>query len=96
MMKDKMKGIITGHLEIFLKFEGKGEQPFSHLMEFEDYLVASGVTVDEDENDPRVRLDYRDLINKYKASLKNNARVRYSNTLRKECKTYTQLKDGRQ
>ena len=22
------------------KFEGKGEQPFSHLMEFEDYLVA--------------------------------------------------------
>ena len=25
------------------KFEGKGEQPFSHLMEFEDYLIASGV-----------------------------------------------------
>ena len=25
------------------KFEGKGEQPFSHLMEFEDYLVASGI-----------------------------------------------------
>ena len=22
------------------KFEGKGEQPYSHLMEFEDYLVA--------------------------------------------------------
>ena len=22
------------------KFEGKGEQPFSHLMEFEDYLVV--------------------------------------------------------
>ena len=36
------------------KFEGKGEQPFSHLMEFEDYLVASGVTVEEDEDDPRV------------------------------------------
>ena len=34
------------------KFEGKGEQPSSHLMEFEDYLVASGVTVNEDENDP--------------------------------------------
>ena len=60
------------------KFEGKGEQPFSHLMEFEDYLVASGVTVDEDENDPRVRPDYRDIINKFKASLKNNARVWYS------------------
>ena len=60
------------------KFEGKGEQPFSHLMEFEDYLVASGVTVDEDENDPRARPDYRDIINKFKASLKNNARVWYS------------------
>ena len=60
------------------KFEGKGEQPFSHLMEFEDYLVASGVTVDEDENDPRQRPDYRDIINKFKASLKNNARVWYS------------------
>ena len=42
MMIDKIIGIITGHLEIFLKFEGKGEQPFSHLMEFENYLVASG------------------------------------------------------
>ena len=59
------------------KFEGKGEQPFSHLMEFEDYLVASGVTVDEDD-DPRARPDYRDIINKFKASLKNNARVWYS------------------
>ena len=60
------------------KFEGKGEQPFSHLMEFEDYLVASGITVDEDENDPRQRPDYRDIINKFKASLKNNTRVWYS------------------
>ena len=60
------------------KFEGKGEQPFSHLMEFEDYLVASGVTVEEDEDDPRVQPDYRDIINKFKASLKNNARVWYS------------------
>ena len=38
-----------------VRFEGKGEQPFLHFMEFEDYLVASGVTVDEDENDPRIR-----------------------------------------
>ena len=60
------------------KFEGKGEQPFSHLMEFEDDLVASGVTVEEDADDPRVRPDYRDIINKFKASLKNNARVWYS------------------
>ena len=62
------------------KFEGKGEQPFSHLMEFEDYLIASGVKVepDEDEEGRRVDVDYRDIINKFKASLKNNARVWYS------------------
>ena len=62
------------------KFEGKGEQPFSHLMEFEDYLIASGVRVepDEDEDGRRVDVDYRDIINKFKASLKSNARVWYS------------------
>ena len=60
------------------KLEGKGEQPFSHLMEFEDYLVASGVILDKDEDDPRQGPDYRDIINKFKASLKNNARVWYS------------------
>ena len=43
------------------KFEGKGEQPFSHLMEFEDYLIASGVRMEpyEDENGRRVDVDYR-------------------------------------
>ena len=62
------------------KFEGKGEQPFSHLMEFEDYLIASGVRVepDEDENGRRIDVDYRDIINEFKASLKYNARVWYS------------------
>ena len=61
------------------KFEGKGEQPFSHLMEFEDYLIASGVRMepDEDESRRRIDVDYRDIINKFKASLKNNARVWY-------------------
>ena len=55
------------------KFEGKGEQPFSHLMEFEDYLVASGIAIEPEEQP-----DYRDIINKFKASLKNNARVWFS------------------
>ena len=43
------------------KFEGKGEQPFSHLMEFEDYLIASGVRIepDEDENGRRIDVDYK-------------------------------------
>ena len=35
------------------KFEGKGEQPFSHLMEFEDYLIASGVRMEPDEDESR-------------------------------------------
>ena len=60
------------------KFEGKGEQPFSHLMEFEDCLVASGMRIEPDEENPMVQPDYRDIINKFKASLKNNARVWYS------------------
>ena len=42
-------------------------------MEFEDYLVASGIAIEPDENP-----DYRDIINKFKASLKNNARVWFS------------------
>ena len=54
------------------KFEGKGEQPFSHLMEFEDYLIASGVRIepDEDEGGRRIDVDYKDIINKFKTSLK--------------------------
>ena len=59
------------------KFEGKDEQPFSHFMEFEDYLVASGITIEPDEDNPKAQPDYRDIINKFKASLKNNARVWY-------------------
>ena len=31
------------------KFEGKCEQPLSHLMEFEDYLVASGMRIEPEE-----------------------------------------------
>ena len=62
------------------KSEGKGEQPFSHLMEFEDYLIASGVRVEPEEDDSgrSLPVDYKDIINKFRASLKNNARVWYS------------------
>ena len=62
------------------KFEGKGEQPFSHLIEFEDYLIASEVRrePEEDNTGRRIDVDYKDIINKFKASLKNNARVWYS------------------
>ena len=58
------------------KFEGKGEQHFLHLMEFEDYLVASGVSVEPEQMRGNiVPPDYKDIINKFKASLKNNARI---------------------
>ena len=61
------------------KFQGKGEQPFSQLMEFEDYLVASGMRIEPDEEGgQRIQPDYRDIINKFKVSLKNNARVWFS------------------
>ena len=62
------------------KFEGKGEQPFSHIMEFEDYLIASGVRIEPEEDNAgrRVEVDYKNIINKFKASLKNNARIWYS------------------
>ena len=45
-------------------------------MEFEDYLVASGVRVEPEEiRGNMVQPDYQDIINKFKASLKNNARI---------------------
>ena len=48
-------------------------------MEFEDYLVASGMIIEpEEDGGQRVQPDYRDIINKFKASLKNNARVWFS------------------
>ena len=76
-----MKRRLTiGLLETFLNFREKVSNHCSHLMEFEDYLIASGVRMepDEDESGRRVDVDYRDIINKFKASLKNNARVWYS------------------
>ena len=49
-------------------------------MKFEDYLIVSSVRMepDEDESGRRVDVDYRDIINKFKASLKKNARLWYS------------------
>ena len=60
------------------KFEGlKGELPNIHLMEFEDYLAASGIQTQpilgEDGND--INPNYTDIVNKFKASLKNKDRL---------------------
>ena len=62
------------------RFEGhEGEKPFLHLMEFEDYLVTSGVSIKPKEvRGNIVQPDYKDIINKFKASLKNNARIWFS------------------
>ena len=75
------KEITIGLFRDIPKFEGKGEQPFPHLMEFEDYLIASGVRIepDEDEDGRRIDVDYRGTSStNLRASLKNNARVWYS------------------
>ena len=48
-------------------------------MEFEDYLVASGVSIEPREvRGNTVQPDYKDIISKFKASLKNNARIWFS------------------
>ena len=62
------------------RFEGhEGEQPYLHLMEFEDYLVASGVSIEPKEvRGNIVQPDYKDIINNFKVSLKNNARIWFS------------------
>ena len=70
------------------RFEGQGgEQPFLHLMEFEDYVVASGVSIETKEvRGNIVQPDYKDIINKFKASLKNSVRICLACTLRKGAK----------
>ena len=49
-------------------------------MKFEDYLIASGVRIEPEEDNAgrRVEVNYKDIINKFKALLKNNARSWYS------------------
>ena len=79
------------------RFEGhEGEQPFLHLMEFEDYLVASGVSIEPKEvRGNIVQPDYKDIINKFKASLKTMQESGLVCTLRKECQTCIQQMNGR-
>ena len=66
-------------------------------MEFEDYLVASGVKVEPEEiRGNIVQPDYQDIINKFKASLKTMLDFGLVCTLRKEYQIYNQKMDGRQ
>ena len=53
-------------------------------MEFEDYPITSGLRVEPEEvGGNTVQPDYKDIINKFKASLKNNARVWFSMYIKK-------------
>ena len=74
------KEITIGLLETFPNLREKVSNHSHTLWSLKDYLIASGVRIepDEDENGRRIDVDYRDIINKFKASLKNNARVWYS------------------
>ena len=73
MMKEVRIEIITGLLETFPNLREKVSNHTHTSWNFEDYLVASGIAIEPDDEP-----DYRDIINKFKASLKNNARVWYS------------------
>ena len=61
------------------KFEDvKGEHPNTHLMEFEDYLQASNIPTipgRDGHGAEVIPVDYKSIINKFKASLKNKARL---------------------
>ena len=66
-------------------------------MQFEDYLIASGVRVEsEDDSGRSLPVDYKDIISKFRTSLKNNARVWYSVILMVGLQICTQKQDGRQ
>ena len=67
------------------------ENSHSHLMEFEDYLVASGIAIEPQENP-----DYRDIINKFKAHSRTMQEFGLVCTLKIECQSYTQQMDGKQ
>ena len=79
------------------KFEGKGEQPFLHPMEFEDYLVASEISIEPKEvRGNTVQPDYKDIINNSKHHSKTMQESGLAWTLRKEYQTYIQQMDGKQ
>ena len=88
MMRLLLIKITSGHLEIFPNLREKVNSHFHTL---------SGMIIEpEEERGQMVQSDYMDIINKFKTSLKNNARVWFMCTLRIEFHTYTQQMDGKQ
>ena len=80
------------------KFVGKGEQPFSHLMEFEDYLRASGVRMEtkEDDDGKRIDVDYKDITKNSEHHLRIMLELGIVCTLKVESQICTQRQDGKQ
>ena len=79
------------------QFHGKRdglEHPSTHLMEFEDTLEAMGIQVTNfDENDDDIGNEIENLVNKFKASLKNKARKWYQTSILQDPRTPQQWEE---
>ena len=79
------------------QFHGKRdglEHPSTHLMEFEDTLEAMGIQVRNfDANDDDIGDKIENLVNKFKASLKNKARRWYQTSILQDPRTPQQWEE---
>ena len=79
------------------QFHGKRdglEHPSTHLMEFEDTLEAMGIQVRNfDANDDDIGIKIENLVNKFKASLKNKARRWYQTSILQDPRTPQQWEE---
>ena len=79
------------------QFHGKRdglEHPSTHLMEFEDTLEAMGIQVRNfDANDDDIGDKVENLVNKFKASLKNKARKWYQTSILQDPRTPQQWEE---
>ena len=79
------------------QFHGKRdglEHPSTHLMEFEDTLEAMGIQVRNfDANEDDIGDKIENLVNKFKASLKNKARRWYQTSILQDPRTPQQWEE---
>ena len=79
------------------KFGGKGEQPFSHLMEFKDYLIASGVRIEPEEDNAGRRFEITKISStNSKHHLRTMLEFGIVCTLMVESQICTQRQNGKQ
>ena len=79
------------------QFRGKRdgiEHPSTHLMEFEDALEAMGIQVrGYEENDDNIGATIGNIVNKFKASLKNKARRWHQTSILQDPRTPQQWEE---